>query len=79
VNDTYANDDTFNGNQGTVITGNVLTNDVDPEGNIQTVIKQYTTLQTVVVVMNPNTGEFTYTPNDPDFYRNRPIYLYSLR
>ncbi len=66
VNDTYANDDTFNGNQGTVITGNVLTNDVDPEGNIQTVSSN-TQPANGVVVMNPNTGEFTYTPNDPDF------------
>jgi uncharacterized repeat protein (TIGR01451 family) len=66
VNDTYANDDTFNGNQGTVITGNVLTNDVDPEGNTQTVSSN-TQPANGVVVMNPNTGEFTYTPNDPDF------------
>ena len=65
-NDTYANDDTFNGNQGTVITGNVLTNDVDPEGNTQTVASN-TQPANGVVVMNPNTGEFTYTPNDPDF------------
>jgi hypothetical protein len=28
-NDTYANDDAFNGNQGTPITGSVLTNDTD--------------------------------------------------
>ncbi|MCW5521232.1 cadherin-like domain-containing protein, partial [Aureitalea sp. L0-47] len=36
-NRTYANDDAYNGNQGATITGNVLDNDTDPEGDTQTV------------------------------------------
>ncbi|NNK53741.1 MAG: cadherin-like domain-containing protein, partial [Flavobacteriaceae bacterium] len=36
-NRTYANDDAYNGNQGATITGNVLDNDSDPEGDTQTV------------------------------------------
>ena len=36
-NATYANDDANVGLQGAVQTGNVLTNDSDPEGNTQTV------------------------------------------
>ncbi|MBK9225169.1 MAG: tandem-95 repeat protein [Flavobacterium sp.] len=62
-NDTYANDDAFNGNQGTPITGSVLTNDTDPEGNIQTVIGN-TNPANGTVVMNPE-GAFTYTPTNP--------------
>ena len=31
ANDTYANDDAYNGDQGTVINGSVLDNDTDPE------------------------------------------------
>ncbi|WP_147678517.1 Ig-like domain-containing protein, partial [Algibacter pacificus] len=61
-NDTYANDDAYNGDPNEPITGNVLDNDTDPEGDAQTV--------TVVdapdngtLVLNPD-GTFTYTPNE---------------
>ena len=59
LNETYANDDSFNGSTPT-ITGNVLTNDTDPEGNTQTVTSN-TQPQNGTVVMNPD-GTFTYTP-----------------
>ena len=36
-NDTYANDDANSGNQGVPQSGNIVTNDNDPEGNPQTV------------------------------------------
>ena len=36
-NDTYANDDSNSGNQGVPQSGNIVTNDNDPEGNPQTV------------------------------------------
>ncbi|WP_372473981.1 Ig-like domain-containing protein [Capnocytophaga sp. ARDL2] len=62
VNVTIANDDVFNGPQNNVITGNVLTNDTDPEGHAQTVTGN-TQPSNGVVVMNPD-GTFTYTPNN---------------
>ncbi|UMB53397.1 Ig-like domain-containing protein [Lutibacter sp. A64] len=65
-NDTYANDDTYNGDPETIISGNVVDNDTDPEGDEQTV----TTVPVVDVsngtlVLNGD-GTFEYTP-DEDF------------
>ncbi|WP_157897860.1 Ig-like domain-containing protein [Mycolicibacterium rutilum] len=65
VNDApVANNDTFSGDEDTQVTGNVLTNDTDPDGKA--------TIQSASVVtgpangtltFNPQTGAFTYTPN----------------
>ncbi|MFJ1408326.1 Ig-like domain-containing protein [Capnocytophaga canimorsus] len=60
-NTTFANDDAYNGDKNRVISGNVLSNDVDLEGNGQT-----TTLLSGatkgVVVLNAD-GTFSYKPN----------------
>ncbi|MFC7356937.1 Ig-like domain-containing protein, partial [Jejudonia soesokkakensis] len=66
-NNTFANDDAYNGMPGENITGNVSDNDSDPEGDTQTV--------NTVPVVNPMNGtvalqadgSFVYTPNDPTF------------
>ena len=60
TNETYANDDAYNGNQYQPINGSVLDNDTDPEGNRQTVSSN-TQPQNGTVVMNPD-GTFVYTP-----------------
>lgn len=77
-NTTYANDDTGTGRKGETQTGNILTNDYDPEGNIQTVTGATTsagvaiTPGTIVdlpsggqLTINAN-GSYTYIP-DADF------------
>ncbi|WP_157908950.1 Ig-like domain-containing protein [Capnocytophaga canimorsus] len=60
-NTTFANDDAYNGDKNRVISGNVLSNDVDLEGNGQT-----TTLLSGatkgVVSLNAD-GTFSYKPN----------------
>ncbi len=63
-NDTYANDDAYNGDLDVDITGNVLDNDTDPEGDTQSV--NTTPISDVLngaLVLNSD-GTFTYTPND---------------
>ncbi len=62
-NTTFATDDSYILNQGIQITGNILTNDYDPQGNTQTV----NTTPVVAplhgtLILNAN-GTFTYTPN----------------
>ncbi|WP_254051934.1 Ig-like domain-containing protein [Capnocytophaga canimorsus] len=60
-NTTFANDDAYNGDKNRVISGNVLSNDVDLEGNGQT-----TTLlsgATKGVVRLNADGTFSYKPN----------------
>ncbi|RQO29632.1 hypothetical protein DBR32_15635, partial [Taibaiella sp. KBW10] len=64
ANVTYANDDAGIGIRNTPITGNVKTNDTDPEGNTQTV----TTTPVVApangtLVLNAD-GTYIYTPNN---------------
>ena len=69
-NRTYANDDAYNGNQGATITGNVLDNDTDPEGDIQMVDTTVTPVSgpsSGVLTINAN-GTFSYVPNDPNFF-----------
>jgi len=61
-NSTFATDDSYFGKEDKPITGNVLTNDNDPQGNIQTV----NTVPVVspkhgTVILNTN-GSFIYTP-----------------
>ena len=60
TNATYANDDSYNGDQYQPINGSVLDNDTDPEGNTQTVSSN-TQPQNGTVVMQPD-GTFVYTP-----------------
>ncbi|WP_028889783.1 Ig-like domain-containing protein, partial [Tenacibaculum ovolyticum] len=63
VNDTYANDDVFNGNINTVIGGDLLLNDTDPEGDDQIINTTAITDPTNGVVTINADGTFTYTPN----------------
>uniref|UniRef100_UPI0024958F38 DUF7507 domain-containing protein n=1 Tax=Algibacter lectus TaxID=221126 RepID=UPI0024958F38 len=65
-NDTYANDDAYNGNPNMDIAGSVLDNDTDPEGDTPTVNTiPVTGVENGTLVLNPD-GTFVYTPN-PDF------------
>lgn len=61
TNNTYANDDAYNGSMNTPITGNVTDNDFDPEGHTQ-IVTNYTQPAHGTVTVNPD-GTFTYTPN----------------
>jgi gliding motility-associated-like protein len=64
VNHTNANDDAYNGGVNTILIGNVLDNDTDPEGDTQTVNTiPLTDVVNGVLVLNSD-GSFTYTPND---------------
>ncbi|MGV6829896.1 MAG: Ig-like domain-containing protein, partial [Flavobacteriales bacterium] len=66
-NNTYANDDAYNGTLGEDILGNVLDNDTDPEGDTQTVnTTPVSGPNNGTVVLNTD-GTFTYVPNDPNF------------
>ncbi len=63
INTTYAITDINNTFKNTSVTGNVLTNDFDLEGDTQVVTTtSVTTEQGVVVTIDPTTGEYTYTP-----------------
>lgn len=69
-NTTYATDDSYFGYENVKISGNVLANDNDPEGNSQTVnTNPVSGPAHGTVVLNAN-GTFTYTPslnyNGPD-------------
>ncbi|NND10101.1 MAG: tandem-95 repeat protein, partial [Flavobacteriaceae bacterium] len=60
-----ANADTATTEEGTPVDGNVLINDFDPDGDPITVTTTtVTTAEGVVVDIDPNTGEYTYTPMD---------------
>ncbi|MEZ4778799.1 MAG: Ig-like domain-containing protein [Flavobacteriaceae bacterium] len=66
-NQTYANDDAYSGNAGATITGNVLDNDSDPEGDLQTVnTTPVSGPNNGTVTINPD-GSFSYVPNDPNY------------
>jgi hypothetical protein len=58
VNTTFAVDDSYLGPRFQPITGNVLSNDFDPEGNMQTV-SLVSGVSNGTLVLNPN-GTFTY-------------------
>ena len=61
-NSTFATDDLFFGKEDNPIIGNVLTNDNDPQGDIQTVNTSAVALPAHgTLVLNAN-GTFTYTP-----------------
>ncbi|WP_157632545.1 Ig-like domain-containing protein, partial [Cochleicola gelatinilyticus] len=75
-NITIANDDAYNGILDMVIAGNVLDNDSDPEGNLQTVDVALTpvsgpTSGTVIITAD---GEFEYTPNPGFFGTDQFVY-----
>ncbi|WP_431167847.1 Ig-like domain-containing protein, partial [Tenacibaculum halocynthiae] len=62
TNDSYANDDAFNGDSNSTISGNVLTNDTDPEGDTQIVNTIAVTGPTNGTVVINADGTFVYTP-----------------
>ncbi|NNF86199.1 MAG: tandem-95 repeat protein, partial [Winogradskyella sp.] len=58
-----ANADTAGTEKDTPVTGNVLVNDYDPDGDtIVVTTTTVTTTEGVVVTIDPNTGEYVYTP-----------------
>lgn len=65
VNSIYANDDAKTGRKGTTQTGNVLTNDYDPEGDLQTITGGRTSSGSAITpetpVNLPSGGQFTFT------------------
>ncbi len=79
MNYTFAVDDGYGGNQGATITGNLLDNDFDPEGDdqfVDIVISPSSGPAFGTVVLNAD-GSFTYTPNDPNFSGN-DSFVYSI-
>ncbi len=79
MNYTFAVDDGYGGSQGATITGNVLDNDFDPEGDDQTVdvaISPSNGPANGTVTLNAD-GSFSYTPNDPSFFGN-DSFIYSI-
>ena len=73
-NSTFATDDAYIGNAGVAITGNVKTNDYDPEGNNQTVDTSVLTSPTKGSLTLNADGSFTYTPNSGFYGTDRFIY-----
>ncbi|TSE09520.1 Ig-like domain-containing protein [Aquimarina algiphila] len=62
-NPPIANPDTAITEINTPVNGNVLTNDFDPDGDpIKVTTTTVTTQKSVIVIINPDTGTFTYTP-----------------
>jgi len=62
-NTTDAENDINNTFVDTAVSGNVLTNDADAEGDTQTVTTTtVTTVQGVTVTIDPTTGAYEYTP-----------------
>ncbi|APG64711.1 hypothetical protein LPB136_04755 [Tenacibaculum todarodis] len=66
-NVTIANDDAYITVPDRTITGNVLNNDFDPEGNTQTVNINPVSGPTNGTVQLMANGEFSYTPTSPTF------------
>lgn len=63
ANQTFATDDAYIGNQNTEITGNLMDNDYDPQGNTQTVNTTPVIAPVHGSVILNSDGTFTYTPN----------------
>ncbi|MDP3913016.1 MAG: Ig-like domain-containing protein, partial [Bacteroidota bacterium] len=73
-NSTFATDDSFIGKEDFPLTGNVLTNDNDPEGDLQTVNTTPVKLPSHgSVIINAN-GTFTYTPEANYFGGDQFVY-----
>lgn len=62
ANSTGADDDYVNLAPNTVVTGNVKNNDIDPEGNAQTVVAQNTTVPGKGTLVLNSDGSYTFTP-----------------
>lgn len=62
ANTTMVADDYVSTLQGLAVSGNVSTNDSDPEGNTQTVTAQNTTIPGKGTFVLTSTGSFTFTP-----------------
>ncbi len=77
TNCTDAENDINNTFADTSVSGNVLTNDTDAEGDTQTVTTTtVTTVEGVVVTIDPNTGEYEYTP--PAGYVGQDSFEYTV-
>lgn len=61
-NSTLANDDVAITLKGVAVTGNVKTNDLDPEGNTQNITAQNTTLTGKGTFVLNSAGSYTFTP-----------------
>ncbi|WP_461088871.1 beta strand repeat-containing protein [Spirosoma gilvum] len=61
-NSTLAADDYISTYQGAAVSGNVKTNDSDPEGNTQTVTAQTTTVPGIGTLVLTSAGSYTFTP-----------------
>jgi gliding motility-associated-like protein len=61
-NSTFATDDTFYGKEDTSLTGNVLSNDNDPEGDTQHVSGSAVVQPQHGTLVLSTSGSFTYTP-----------------
>jgi hypothetical protein len=62
-NSTVAADDFITTPENVAVSGNVKTNDTDPQGHIQTVVSQTTTKPAGTLVLNSD-GSYTFTPSD---------------
>jgi hypothetical protein len=78
-NSTFATDDTFLGVDAAIISGTVLTNDYDPQGNLQTTVTLVgpapNTLTEGTLVLNTN-GTFTFTPVSG--FKGTVIFVYQV-
>ncbi len=73
-NSTFATDDVFFGKEDIQLSGNVLTNDYDPEGDIQTVSTVPVKLpEHGILTLNAN-GTFSYVPEPHYFGQDKFIY-----
>lgn len=61
-NTTLAADDYISTYQGAAVSGNVKTNDTDPEGNTQTITTQNTTIPGIGTLVLAADGTYTFTP-----------------
>ncbi|QVY63992.1 cadherin-like domain-containing protein [Polaribacter sp. Q13] len=71
-NNTFANDDANSAPQGEEISGNVLSNDNDPEGNTQTVTAQTNVIPNIGTVTIATDGSYTFVP-ESDFAGTVPV------
>jgi len=67
MNFTFANDDVANTTEDNPVSGNLLVNDTDPEGDSQNVIPNPTVEPENGMVLLNLDGTYTYTPN-PDYF-----------
>ncbi|WBX72064.1 tandem-95 repeat protein [Tenacibaculum retecalamus] len=75
-NNLYAIDDAFNGDEDGVISGDLLSNDFDPEGDNITITTTAVTGPTNGVLVINTDGTFTYTPNPG--YSGTDSFVYTI-